>query len=298
VIRFGEFVRKIWNPANFKGHVSPHELFQAVTLLSNRKFQIGAVSEVVEFLSWFLNALHTELGGSKTKATVVTDTFQGLLEVTTEKLEKQAEDMHSTAQIKVVSKSVSTIPFLFLSMDPPNMPIFKDAQERNIIPQIPLYTALAKYDGKAITPAGELQQKRYHIKQLPKFMILVFRRFKHNNFFTEKNRTIVTFPLKNLEWKDYVSPSGLRGGAVTKFDLVANILHEGDTEKEDTYAVHVQDKATKRWYRIRDMDVEEAAPQLLSVSEASIQIYEQKSAGRVKEEEEIELKLSAEAQND
>lgn len=28
VNRFGELIRKIWNPRNFKAHVSPHEMLQ------------------------------------------------------------------------------------------------------------------------------------------------------------------------------------------------------------------------------------------------------------------------------
>nr|NVI71937.1 putative U4/U6.U5 tri-snRNP-associated protein 2 [Cucujiformia] len=30
VQRFGELLRKLWNPRNFKAHVSPHEMLQAV----------------------------------------------------------------------------------------------------------------------------------------------------------------------------------------------------------------------------------------------------------------------------
>nr|NVI71905.1 putative U4/U6.U5 tri-snRNP-associated protein 2 [Cucujiformia] len=30
VQRFGELMRKLWNPRNFKAHVSPHEMLQAV----------------------------------------------------------------------------------------------------------------------------------------------------------------------------------------------------------------------------------------------------------------------------
>lgn len=40
VQRFGELLRKLWNPANFKAHVSPHEMLQAVVLCSKKKFQI------------------------------------------------------------------------------------------------------------------------------------------------------------------------------------------------------------------------------------------------------------------
>lgn len=40
VQRFGELMRKLWNPRNFKAHVSPHEMLQAVVLWSKKKFQI------------------------------------------------------------------------------------------------------------------------------------------------------------------------------------------------------------------------------------------------------------------
>jgi hypothetical protein len=40
VTRFGELIRKLWNPKNFKAHVSPHEMLQAVVLCSKKKFQI------------------------------------------------------------------------------------------------------------------------------------------------------------------------------------------------------------------------------------------------------------------
>ena len=39
VVRFGELMRKLWNPRNFKVHVSPHEMLQAVSLWSKKTFQ-------------------------------------------------------------------------------------------------------------------------------------------------------------------------------------------------------------------------------------------------------------------
>ncbi|NXR05570.1 SNUT2 protein, partial [Sagittarius serpentarius] len=71
VQRFGELMRKLWNPRNFKAHVSPHEMLQAVVLCSKKNFQITKQGEErgdgVDFLSWFLNALHSALGGTKKK---------------------------------------------------------------------------------------------------------------------------------------------------------------------------------------------------------------------------------------
>ena len=41
-MKFTEFVKKMWNPKNFKGHVSPHELLQAITeATGNKRFKVG-----------------------------------------------------------------------------------------------------------------------------------------------------------------------------------------------------------------------------------------------------------------
>ena len=70
--RFGELIRKLWNPKNFKAHVSPHEMLQAVVLSSKKQFQITHQGDAVEFLKWLLNALHLALGGGKkTKSSII-----------------------------------------------------------------------------------------------------------------------------------------------------------------------------------------------------------------------------------
>jgi U4/U6.U5 tri-snRNP-associated protein 2 len=84
-------MRKIWNPKNFKGHVSPHELMQAVSLASEKKFKIGEQKDPSQFIAWFLNTLNQGLRKqmktskaewAKNKYTVIEDTFQGEVEVT------------------------------------------------------------------------------------------------------------------------------------------------------------------------------------------------------------------------
>jgi U4/U6.U5 tri-snRNP-associated protein 2 len=44
--------RKLWNPKNFKAHVSPHEMLQAVVLCSKKEFQITAQGDAIHFVSW------------------------------------------------------------------------------------------------------------------------------------------------------------------------------------------------------------------------------------------------------
>jgi len=44
-------------------------------------------------------------------------------------------------------------------------------------------------------------RKTYTVTRLPRYLIIHFKRFVKNNFFVEKNNTLVNFPLKNLDMK-------------------------------------------------------------------------------------------------
>lgn len=54
--------------------------------------------------------------------------------------------------------------------------------------------------------------------------MLHFRRFVKNNFFLEKNPTIVLFPLQDLDLCCLT-------GHPAKYDLIANICHDGQPGK-------------------------------------------------------------------
>ena len=87
VKRFGELVRKLWNPRNFKAHVSPHEMLQAVVKCSKKRFQITNQGDPVEFLAWFLNSLHLTLNGTKnSNSSIIYKAFQGKMKVYTRKI--------------------------------------------------------------------------------------------------------------------------------------------------------------------------------------------------------------------
>jgi hypothetical protein len=45
-------------------------------------------------------------------------------------------------------------PFLFLAVDLPPPPLFQDAVEKNIIPQVSIYSILAKFDGTTTQVSG------------------------------------------------------------------------------------------------------------------------------------------------
>ncbi|KAG1327301.1 U4/U6.U5 tri-snRNP-associated protein 2 [Cocos nucifera] len=230
--------------------VSPHEFLQAVMKASNKRFQIGVQSDPVEFMSWLLNTLHAELKSKKTKRSIIHDCFQGELEVVKEihkkvlAEKKENGDEENNAVVAEggtvnddVVRETSKVKFLMLGLDLPPPPLFKDAMEKNIIPQVPLFNILKKFDGETVTEVVRpcIARMRYRVTRLPKYLILHMRRFTKNNFFIEKNPTL----------------------------------------GEGSYRVFVQRKSEELWYEMQDLHVTETLPQMVALSEAYMQIYEQ-----------------------
>ena len=50
VQRIGELFRKLWNPRHFRAHVSPHEMLQAVSSVSNKKFKITEQGMIMMYM--------------------------------------------------------------------------------------------------------------------------------------------------------------------------------------------------------------------------------------------------------
>ena len=87
VQRFGELIRKLWNPKHFKAHVSPHEMLQSVVLVSQKTFQIIKQGDAVDFMKWLLNKLHLALGGTKKRSSsIIYKTFCGGMRIHSKKI--------------------------------------------------------------------------------------------------------------------------------------------------------------------------------------------------------------------
>ncbi|KNC79257.1 hypothetical protein SARC_08342 [Sphaeroforma arctica JP610] len=285
-VRTGELFRKVWSSHHYRPHVSPHELCQAIVNTSNKRFTITKQSFAVDFMAWYLNTLNTQLSKAKHKpsrSTIVSDCFQGIMEVTERRLRASEllNDEVLQERAALAEKDTKTdfsvkkrdMPFMFLTLDVPPAPLFTDAEGANVIPQIPLYTLFEKFNGTT-------EQSRdgkgfiYKIKQLPRYLIVYIKRFTKNNFFLEKNPTIVNFPVKNLDLKDFV---GDKYTSETRYDLVANIVRDGPPDR-GSYRVHVLHKGrgqgTDSWFQIEDLIISNILPQVITLSEAYLQIYQ------------------------
>lgn len=283
VQRLSELFCKLWNPRNFKAHVSPHEMLQAVASTSKKRFKITEQGDPIEFLSWLLNTLHTALGGTKRKSSSVHEVFQGAMKIYSRKLPPPSENPEETARVlqkAEFKESVTTSPFRYLSLDLPSAPLFQDELERNIIPQVSLFELLNKFNGsteKEYKTQQESHVKRFELTKLPPYLILCFKRFTKNNFFVEKNPTIVNFPVKDMDMAEFISadPAVVAAHPHTVYDLVANICHDGPAGAgKGTYRLHVRHKGANQWYELQDLHVQDLLPQMITLAEAFIQIWE------------------------
>jgi len=111
------------------------------------------------------------------------------------------------------------------------------------------------------------------LRRIPPYVIFVVKRFRNNNFFIEKNPTIVTFPLKGLDLRDYIHPDCQPANPETKYDLVANVCHDGKPEK-GTYKVQTFHHPTSQWFEIHDLRVTPVLPQMVALTESYIQVYQ------------------------
>ncbi|KAH8835674.1 spindle pole body protein [Flagelloscypha sp. PMI_526] len=269
---------KLWNPKLFKAQVSPHEFLQEVNRASGGKFRLEKQGDPVEFLSWLLNRLHIDMGGTrKRNSSPIFSVFQGELRVEIQQVLVQSASGGTQKPRFDIDRAIKTnsSPFLFLAVDLPPPPLFQDAVEKkNIIPQVSIHSVLSKYDGFTTQESGG-QLRRYKCKILPQYIILHFKRFTNNNFVDEKNPTIVTFPLRGLDFADYVdTPS-----TTTIYDLVANIVHESvaGTTRDKEHTVWKVHGEGEKWLQLQDLMVEETRKEMIFLGETVLQIWERRA---------------------
>ncbi|KAG6846057.1 hypothetical protein H0H87_006421 [Tephrocybe sp. NHM501043] len=278
--RFAMLAKKVWNPRLFKSQVSPHEFLQEVNRASAGKFRLEQQGDPIEFLGWLLNRLHKDLGGTRKKnSSIIFSTFQGELHVENQQVLVRPDSGKNEKPRFDIDRDIKVAdsPFLFLAVDLPPPPLFQDAVEKNIIPQVSIHSVLAKYDGKTAQESlGQL--RRFKCKRLPQYIILHFKRFTKNAFVEEKNPTIINFPLRGLDFRSYIDtpPDNLS----TLYDLIANVTHEsvaGTTrDKENTvWKAHLRTPGggeAEKWLMIQDLIVEETRKEMIFLGETVLQV--------------------------
>ena len=280
--RFGELTRKMWNPRAFKGQVSPHEFMRAVVASSGGAFKVDQPADPVDFMRWLMHALHRETRRGDGRGSVVDDCFAGEMETFTTGEPQPLDGGETADNLTAASVKRAVIPFRMLALDLPPPPLFQDAMEKNIIPQVPIADLLRKYDGATPTPTPRGGTRTFKITRLPKYLVVHYKRFTKNAFFREKNPTIVTFPIgaRPLRLADHVpvpvDPAS-NEPAPSSYDLVANVCHDGAADA-GAFRAQVFHRADGNWYDARDLAVDEVLPQQVALAETYVQVWERREA--------------------
>ncbi|WVQ94623.1 hypothetical protein IAU59_001703 [Kwoniella sp. CBS 9459] len=309
VKRLATLARRLWNPRLFKAQISPHEFMQEVSKRSNGKFKSTEQGDPVEFLGWLVNTLHRDLGGSKKRnSSIIYSTFQGKVQIDTQQIITHKEYARPVFEPGRDIQTISS-PFLFLALDLPATPLFTDVNEKKIIPQVPLSSILAKFDGKTTQEFGPTL-KRHHLTMLPQYLILHIKRFTKNNFVEERNPTVVNFPLRGVDVREYVDPKP-SDPLHTVYDLLSNVTLDtaASTTKTNTsqslkkkraadeapltWKIHVragqipsananangangEGVEGEKWLEMQDLRVEEVTKEIVFLGETVIQVWERR----------------------
>ncbi|CAP25073.1 Protein CBG04341 [Caenorhabditis briggsae] len=276
--RFGELIRKLWNPRALRTHVSPHEMLQAVVVCSNKKFQFIKQNDAYDFMLFLLTTLHAALNGSEKRESIISKTFRGRMREYSRKVipaEDTEEEKYRKMHLPDYQEKVSEKPFLFLTLDLPAAPLYRDVQLQNIIPQVPLSTLLEKFDGKTekeYRTYNDNIMKRYELLKLPEFLIISYKRFQKNQWFVEKNPTIVNFPIANVDLYECLAEDVRAEHKYTTYDLVANVVHEG-TFETGNYRIQIVHQGSGKWFELEDLHVKDMLPQMIVLAESYVQIW-------------------------
>lgn len=67
-------------------------------------------------------------------------------------------------------------------------------------------------------------------------------------------------------------------GKSYRYNLVCNIVHDGQPGAgKGTYRAHVYHKGTRQWHEIQDLHVANMLPEMITLSESYIQVWERQS---------------------
>ncbi|KAF8579850.1 cysteine proteinase [Ramaria rubella] len=279
--RMSLLTRKLWSSRLFKSQVSPHEFLQEVNRASRSKWRLEEQGDPAEFLGWLLNRMHADLGGTRKKgSSAIYTSFQGELRVETQQVFVRPDEGSNQKPQFDIDRDIKTTksPFLFLALDLPPPPLFQDSVEKNIIPQVSIASVLSKFDGKT-TQESMGQLKRYKLQRLPPYIILHYKRFTKNNFVEEKNPTIINFPLRGVDFREYLDAPPDHPSTV--YDLLANVTHEsvaGTTrDKANTvWKIHLRAGGGggdgERWFEIQDLIVQEVRKEMIFLGESVLQV--------------------------
>lgn len=274
--KLGALARKLWSRRLFRPHISPQDVLQTISTLSKKRFSVLEKTSPKLFMLWMLNHMHAGLAKlTKKSRSVVSQTFQGEVSVTTTKAPSDTNELTKSDDLVVTNTVIQNFWILTLSV-PPN-PLFKGdsgSSGVNDIPQVSIYQLLKKYDGQTTTQTSSTEIKRFQLKTLPPYLILHIDRDLESPG-SRGNPTVVKFPTV-IDFTPYAETNE----ETINYRLIANIRHElrggvalDRNDDRHEWAVSLP-KPDDSWVTLKDLEKTSCEKELMFLDESYIQVWE------------------------
>ncbi|KAK6200527.1 ubiquitin specific protease [Scheffersomyces amazonensis] len=253
--RFGILIRKIWSKHLYRNHISPHELLQYISSVTKGTFSLTVQNSPKKFLIWFLNQLNSQLV-KYTKSTVISDSIQGNIEITSYKTDAEP----------IITKSK----FWVITLDLPPPPLFAG----ETIAEVDLSSLMKKYNGieKSHISKDELRSYKL-VHPFPPFLIVHIDRGVEKDNIKKGNPTVVQFPdiMDFSPYTDSKESLNYRLLSIIKHEsITGNEIDESDIKSE--WAISI--RRNEEWITIKDSELKPCQRELLFLDENYIQVWE------------------------
>ncbi|XP_014906287.1 ubiquitin carboxyl-terminal hydrolase 11 [Poecilia latipinna] len=119
----------------------------------------------------------------------------------------------------------------------------------------------------------QLATKKLDLWSLPEVLIIHLKRFSYTKFTREKLDTIVDFPLRDLDFSDFLLRKGVSPEEPpSRYDLIAVSNHYGGL-RDGHYTSYAQNKDNGQWYYFDDSKVTYASQDQIVTNAAYVLFY-------------------------
>ncbi|XP_056602549.1 ubiquitin carboxyl-terminal hydrolase 2 isoform X2 [Triplophysa dalaica] len=286
---FAKLTQTLWTSASNEA-ISPSDFKMQIQKYAPR-FVGYNQQDAQEFLRFLLDGLHNEVNRVTVKSKAPGEDFDHLSD--DEKSKRMWNKYLESEDSKVVDLFVgqlkstltcsecgycSTVfdPFWDLSL-----PITKTSGEVSLMDCLRLFTKEDVLDGNERPTCHRCKARRkctkkFTIQKFPKILVLHLKRFSECRVRTGKLSTFVSFPLKDLDLREFASNNCIN----TVYNLYAVSNHTG-TSLGGHYTAYCRSPCTGEWYTYNDSRVSPMSSSQVRSSDAYVLFYESAVSSRM-----------------
>uniref|UniRef100_A0AAR2ISH7 Ubiquitin carboxyl-terminal hydrolase 2 n=1 Tax=Pygocentrus nattereri TaxID=42514 RepID=A0AAR2ISH7_PYGNA len=285
---FAKLTQTLWTSASNEA-ISPSDFKTQIQKYAPR-FVGYNQQDAQEFLRFLLDGLHNEVNRVSIRPRVPVEDFDHLSD--DEKAKRMWNKYLEREDSKVVdlfvgqlksSLTCSECGFCSTVFDPfwdLSLPISKSSGDVSLIDCLRLFTKEDVLDGNEKPTCQRCKARRkctkkFSIQKFPKVLVLHLKRFSEARIKTAKLCTFVSFPIKELDLREFASDNM---NAIYNLYAVSN--HTGTT-LGGHYTAYCRNPSTGEWYTYNDSRVSPMSSSQVRSSDAYVLFYELTNSSRM-----------------